>query len=150
MDASRESRWVVTGLLALTLVAVSASARAQGNGNAQQGSQPAPSQTQQQNQSQQNQDQRGKPLTLAPDQPGMARNHRLILKDGSFQAVRQYQVVGDRVKYLSLDRGEWEELPVSLVDWDATRKWERDHAETETTEEEPSPAMKEAEEIDRD
>jgi hypothetical protein len=127
--------------------------RAQGGGSAQQGAQPAQNQTQQQNQSQQQmQDQtpKGKPLTLAPDEPGMARNHRLILKDGSFQSVRQYQLIGDRVKYLSQDRGEWEELPASLVDWDATRKWERDHAATETTEEEPSPAMKEAEGIDRD
>jgi len=147
----------VTGLLALALLVASIPARAQGNGNLQ--PQPAQSQSQQQNQSQQQdqsqqqQDQtpRGKPLTLAPDLPGMGRNHRLILKDGSFQSVRQYQIVGDRVKYLSQDRGDWEEMPVSLVDWDATRKWESDHAEPGTTaEEEPSPAMKEAEEIDRD
>ncbi len=144
-------------LAALALPAASGQAWAQAGGNAQQGSQPAQSQTQQQNQpQQQNQQQmedqtpKGKPLTLAPDEPGMARNHRLILKDGSFQSVRQYQIVGDRVKYLSQDRGEWEELPANLVDWDATRKWEREHAEPETAEEEPSPAMKEAEGIDRE
>jgi hypothetical protein len=153
MSGSAKVRWVVTGLLGLAISVALAPARAQGSGDAQQGAQPAQNQTQQQNQSQQQmQDQtpRGKPLTLAPDEPGMARNHRLILKDGSFQSVRQYQVIGDRVKYLSQDRGDWEELPVSLVDWDATRKWELDHAATETTEEEPSPAMKEAEGIDRD
>jgi hypothetical protein len=91
---------------------------------------------------------KGQPLTLKPDLPGMARNHRLILKDGSYQVVRQYEVVGDRVRYISVERGgDWEELPEDLVDWEATRKWERDHA---AAAEEPSPAMKEAEAIDKE
>ena len=59
----------------------------------------------------------------------MGRNHRLILKDGSYQMVRDYQIVGDRVRYLSQERGDWEELPANLVDWDATRKWEKEHAD---------------------
>jgi hypothetical protein len=88
------------------------------------------------------------PLVVKPDAPGLARNHRLILKDGTYQLVRQYQIVGDRVRYLSLERGDWEEMPVELVDWDATRKWELDHAAP--TGEEPSPAMKEAAEIDKE
>jgi hypothetical protein len=78
----------------------------------------------------------------------MATNHRLILKDGTYQLVRKYEIVGDRVRYISIERsGEWEELPESLVDWDATRKWERDHANQV---EEASPAMKEAEDIDKE
>jgi hypothetical protein len=89
-----------------------------------------------------------KPLVLKPDLPGMGKNHRLILKDGSYQVVRQYQVVGDRVRYLSQERGDWEELPSNLVDWDATRKWEQEH--TELTSEDASPAMKEAEAIDKE
>jgi hypothetical protein len=89
-----------------------------------------------------------KTLPLKPDVPGTGTNHRLILKDGTYQLVRKYEVVGDRVRYISIERsGEWEELPENLVDWDATRKWERDHA-TET--EETSPAMKEAADIDKE
>jgi hypothetical protein len=88
------------------------------------------------------------PLPLKPDVPGMATNHRLILKDGTYQLVRQYEIVGDRVRYISLERGgDWEELPVSLVDWDATRKYERDNA---ASPEEASPAMKEAADIDKE
>jgi hypothetical protein len=89
-----------------------------------------------------------KPLVLKPDLPGMNKNHRLILKDGSYQVVRQYQVVGDRVRYLSQERGEWEELPVDLVDWDATRKWEQEHSDL--TAADTSPAMKEAADIDKE
>lgn len=89
-----------------------------------------------------------KPLELKPDPAGLAKNHRLILKDGTYQLVRQYNLAGDRVRYLSLERGEWEEIPADLVDWDATRKWERDHATP--TGEQPSPAMKEAEDIDKE
>lgn len=78
----------------------------------------------------------------------MGKNHRLILKDGSYQMVRDYKVVGDRVRYLSQERGDWEEMPVDLVDWDATRKWEKEHADL--VGEDPSPAMKEAETIDKE
>ena len=45
-----------------------------------------------------------------------------MLKDGSFQLVREYAVQGDRVRYYSLDRSQWEEIPSDLVDWDATGK----------------------------
>jgi hypothetical protein len=89
-----------------------------------------------------------KPLLVKPGVPGMGRNHRLILKDGSYQMARDYQIVGDRVRYLSQERGDWEELPTDLVDWDATRKWEQEHADL--VEEDTSPAMKEAESIDKE
>lgn len=51
---------------------------------------------------------------------------KLILKDGSFQMVAKYEIQGDRVHYLSAERYEWEDLPASMIDWDATKKYEAD------------------------
>jgi hypothetical protein len=90
-----------------------------------------------------------KPLTLKPGAAAVSANHRLILKDGSYQTVRRYEIAGERVRYISAERGgEWEELPAELVDWEATRNWEREQASHAVETE--SPAMKEAAEIDRE
>ncbi len=54
--------------------------------------------------------------------PALPRGKKLVLKDGSFQLVRDYARNGERVRYLSAERGGWEEIPASMVDWDATAK----------------------------
>jgi hypothetical protein len=46
----------------------------------------------------------------------MAANFRLYLKDGSFQLVKEYKVEGDRIRYYSVERSDWEEMPAALVD----------------------------------
>ena len=51
---------------------------------------------------------------------------RLVLKDGSYQSVVKYEMQGDRVHYLSSERYEWEDIPSSLIDWDATNKYNAD------------------------
>jgi hypothetical protein len=56
----------------------------------------------------------------------LTRGKKLVLKDGNFQLVREYERKGERVKYFSLERGAWEEIPAAMVDWDATAKAQAD------------------------
>lgn len=50
------------------------------------------------------------PLLLLGD------NFRLYMTDGTWHQVTEYKVEQDRVRFYSVERSEWEEIPSSLVD----------------------------------
>jgi hypothetical protein len=64
-------------------------------------------------------------------EPFLPRGKKLVLTDGSYQLVREYQIDGDRVRYYSLDSHQWEQVPAAMVDWDATKKAADEEAERE-------------------
>lgn len=69
-------------------------------------------------------------IVCVPPVPVCAQDlaKRLYLTDGSYQSVTKYEIKGERVRYLSAERGEWEELPKSMVDWPATEKYAKERA----------------------
>jgi hypothetical protein len=74
------------------------------------------------------------------------KGKKLVLKDGNFQIAREYSIVGDRVRYWSVERSEWEEIPADLVDWDATKKAEAEQEQQDQALEEKLRRARTAEE----
>ncbi len=85
-------------------------------------------------------------MSHAQEGPG---RQRLILKDGSYQVVLGYQMQGDRVRFRSAERGDWEEMPADLVDWPATARYNHEHAPGAAVDP-GSPASQAAAELDRE
>lgn len=63
-----------------------------------------------------------------PSGSTLPKGKKLVMKDGTSQIASSYEVQGDRVRYFSVERGEWEEVPAAMVDWDATKKAQADDA----------------------
>ncbi|HEY2012617.1 MAG TPA: hypothetical protein VGH38_03900 [Bryobacteraceae bacterium] len=45
-----------------------------------------------------------------------AANIKLYMKDGGYHLVREYKVETDRVRFYSVERSDWEEMPLDLID----------------------------------
>ena len=56
-----------------------------------------------------------------------AANLKLYMKDGTFHLVREYQVQADRVRFYSVERSQWEEIPLDLVDVKKTEDEANEH-----------------------
>jgi hypothetical protein len=76
-----------------------------------------------------------------------AANLKLYLKDGSYHIVREYQVQSGRVHFYSVERSQWEDIPVDLVD---LKRTEAEVAERQTQLEKDSQAVAEEEKAQRD
>ncbi len=76
----------------------------------------------------------------ATDSATTPHRTRLYLKDGSYQIVMSYRISGKLVHYISAERdGAEEEVPLSLVDLDATHRWEKEHSPDQASDTSASP-----------
>ena len=69
-------------------------------------------------------------LTLLITFAALGANIQLYLKDGSSHLVREYQTQADRVRYYSVERADWEEVPLELVDLKRTNEEIKQRATT--------------------
>ncbi|HXN22134.1 MAG TPA: hypothetical protein VOA41_05255 [Candidatus Dormibacteraeota bacterium] len=58
----------------------------------------------------------------------LPRGKKLVLKDGTFHMVRSFERKGNRVRFYSIERSSWEEMPADMIDWEATKKAEAETA----------------------
>jgi hypothetical protein len=76
----------------------------------------------------------------------LAANVKLYMKDGSYQMVREYSVKGDRVRFYSIERSEWEEVPTDLVD---LKKTEAEVSQRKATLTEEAKVLSEEDRVER-
>ncbi len=86
-------------------------------------------------------------LALALVLPLVAANLKLYLKDGSYHIVREYKVEGDRIRYYSVERSDWEEIPFELVD---LKRTETEVAEREENRRKEAAALDSEEKVERE
>jgi hypothetical protein len=76
-----------------------------------------------------------------------AANVKLYLKDGGYHVVREYQVQSDRVHFYSVERSQWEDIPLELVD---LKRTETEAASRKAQLESDAKALAEEEKAERD
>ena len=72
---------------------------------------------------------------------------RLYMKDGTYHNVREYEQKGDRIRYYSTERSEWEEIPVDLID---LKRTETERQQLEQTRREEAAVMDAEEKAERE
>lgn len=77
----------------------------------------------------------------------LAANFKLYLKDGGYHLVREYKVEGDRVRFYAVERSDWEEMPLDLVD---LKRTEAENAARQTKVEEENALIKSEEKARRE
>jgi hypothetical protein len=76
-----------------------------------------------------------------------AANIKLYLKDGGYHIVREYKVEKDRVRFYSIERGDWEEMPLDLID---LKRTETEAAERKAELEKDAKMLSEEDKAQRD
>src|SRR5258707_15863687 len=61
----------------------------------------------------------------------LPRGKKLVLREGNFQLEECYERKGERVRYFRAERGDWEESPAAMVDWEATAKAEAEEGKAD-------------------
>src|SRR3954471_6277827 len=79
--------------------------------------------------------------------PAFAANLKLYLKDGGYHVVREYQVQTDRVHFYSVERSQWEDIPLDLVD---LKRTETEAASRKAQLDSDAKALAEEEKLERD
>jgi hypothetical protein len=69
------------------------------------------------------------------------------LKDGGYHIVREYQVQSNNVHFYSVERSQWEDIPLDLVD---LKRTQAEAAERQTQSERDAQAVAEEEKVERD
>ena len=68
--------------------------------------------------------------------PVLGADLLLYLTDGTDHRIREYEVLGDRVRFYSTERSQWEEIPLELVDLERTERERKETEQVEQAEEE--------------
>jgi hypothetical protein len=76
-----------------------------------------------------------------------AANVKLYLKDGTYHIVREYKVESDRVRFYSVERSDWEEIPLALVD---LKRTESEATERQAELEKDAKVISEEEKVERE